>query len=59
MMTVLSTRLRNVKLVRSWWSAGKQKEAIDVLIDLKDPAVLIDVLVSQLALPSAPVAAHA
>jgi hypothetical protein len=45
MLTVLTTRLRNVKFVRSLWTAGKTREAMEELASLQDQAVLVDVLV--------------
>ena len=45
----LSTRLRKLKKVRSYWSAGKQREALDEVVDQHDDAVTVDVLVSEFA----------
>lgn len=45
MIAVMSNRLKNIKIVRSHWTTGRPKEAMDLLAELGDNAVTVDVLV--------------
>ncbi|KAK3580317.1 hypothetical protein CHS0354_003552 [Potamilus streckersoni] len=42
--TVMTSRSRNLEIVRAMWTAGSTKTAIDSALSMNDPAVIIDVL---------------
>ncbi|KAK7500270.1 hypothetical protein BaRGS_00008493 [Batillaria attramentaria] len=44
MSQVMSSRSRNLQIVRAMWTSGNTKTAIDSAISMNDPAVLVDVL---------------
>ncbi|XP_046379150.2 katanin p80 WD40 repeat-containing subunit B1-like isoform X2 [Haliotis rufescens] len=44
MMKVMTSRGRNLQIVRAMWTSGNTKTAIDSALSMKDPAVMIDIL---------------
>ncbi|ESO90828.1 hypothetical protein LOTGIDRAFT_191659 [Lottia gigantea] len=44
MLTVMSSRSRNLQIVRAMWTSGNTKTAVDSAISMNDQAVMVDIL---------------
>jgi hypothetical protein len=52
MVTILSTRLSNIRQVRQVWKQESIKGSVEQLLSLRDSAVLVDILRIIVAKPS-------
>ena len=44
MLTVMATRLRNLKVVQRKWADGNHQGAVDMMLELGDQAVIVDMM---------------
>lgn len=44
MLNILALRLRNTRIVRSHWTEGDHKAAVETMLELNDQSVVVDVL---------------
>eukprot|EP00730_Choanoeca_flexa_P016469 TRINITY_DN7786_c0_g1_i1.p1 TRINITY_DN7786_c0_g1~~TRINITY_DN7786_c0_g1_i1.p1 ORF type:complete len:709 (+),score=84.60 TRINITY_DN7786_c0_g1_i1:76-2202(+) len=52
MVTVMSTRLRNIQVLHKIWSKGEHRKALEQLVDSEDNAALVDVLGVMMSKPN-------